>query len=252
MRLGRINRTSAYLIVVSSLCCMMLVFIPNVDVLPARRSFLDNPRRFSVGPDRAISRFERRRDEEAYKVTSRDEKNDGPFFLKLKEGNVKFRDSLNGQPNERRKFEQIDRQAKYFLSLETTKKSRKAKEVDSLNAKNGFSLNAEQRETAKPRLGDLSSPETMIKAIEHGSEEKQARNDQTAGRNFGANRQNEKREDSLNLPGTIRNEDLRSVKPTGATPDNRDEDLTQEQAVKQRTASIRAENRAVNSTSQRI
>lgn len=217
MRLGRINRTSAYLIVISSLCCLVLVFIPNVDVLPARRSFLDNSRKFNVGPDLGISRFERRRDEEAYKVATNDGKNGGVFFLKLKEGNVKIGDSLNVQQNGPRDFEQNDRLAKNFDSLKTSHKFLEVKEVESLNANDGFSINAEQRDFAELRLTESPSLETINKAIKEGSEEMQARNGQTP-----------------------------------ETPSvNKDEGLTQEQGVTQGSSSIRAENRTFNSTSQR-
>lgn len=217
MRLGRINRTSAYLIVISSLCCLVLVFIPNVDVLPARRSFLDNSRKFNVGPDLGISRFERRRDEEAYKVATNDGKNGGVFFLKLKEGNVKIGDSLNVQQNGPRDFEQNDRLAKNFDSLKTSHKFLEVKEVESINANDGFSINAEQRDFAELRLTESPSLETINKAIKEGSEEMQARNGQTP-----------------------------------ETPSvNKDEGLTQEQGVTQGSSSIRAENRTFNSTSQR-
>lgn len=217
MRLGRINRTSAYLIVISSLCCLVLVFIPNVDVLPARRSFLDNSRKFNVGPDLGISRFERRRDEEAYKVATNDGKNGGVFFLKLKEGNVKIGDSLNVQQNGPRDFEQNGRLAKNFDSLKTSQKFLEVKEVESLNANDGFSINAEQRDFAELRLTESPSLETINKAIKEGSEEMQARNGQTP-----------------------------------ETPSvNKDEGLTQEQGVTQGSSSIRAENRTFNSTSQR-
>lgn len=252
MRLGRINRTSAYLIVISSLCCLVLVFIPNVDVLPARRSFLDNSRKFNVGPDLGISRFERRRDEEAYKVATNDGKNGGVFFLKLKEGNVKIGDSLNVQQNGPRDFEQNDRLAKNFDSLKTSHKFLEVKEVESLNANDGFSINAEQRDFAELRLTESPSLETINKAIKEGSEEMQARNGQTPGTKLGLKTVNEKNEDSINLPETTTNEDMRSVKRTEETPSvNKDEGLTQEQGVTQGSSSIRAENRTFNSTSQR-